>query len=111
MKHSKPKHTPGPWKVENHTEHTGPYASQRLEIWSNNRHIGQVNEHVDDLSIDEANAALIAAAPEMLAALERILIEIPYVNGKVDKTMKVTHSQIALDAINAAIQKAKGETV
>jgi hypothetical protein len=65
------KHTKGPWKIENHTQHTGPFTAARLEIWSNNRHIGTIHEHVDSLAVDEANATLIAAAPELLENLEQ----------------------------------------
>lgn len=67
----KPKHTPGPWKVENHTEHVGPYTSAALEIWNQNRHITTVHEHVDSFDVDKANAHLIAAAPELLETLEK----------------------------------------
>lgn len=80
----KTKHTLGPWKVENHIQHSGPFTAARLEIWSPNRHIGTIHEHVDDLSEDECNAALIAAAPEMLAALKaasQLLGEISSKNG------------------------------
>jgi hypothetical protein len=55
-------HTPGPWKVYARTEFL--------------HHIGIKTEHIDPISVaygsnkeGEANARLIAAAPEMLEAL------------------------------------------
>lgn len=69
------KHTKGPWKIENHLNAVGPYTSARLEVWSNNRHIATINEHVDDIKIDKANANLISAAPDMFKILEKLMNE------------------------------------
>ena len=109
---SKTKHTPRPWRVENHTEHTGPYTSARLEVWNHNRHIGTIHEHVDDKCIDEANARLIAAAPELLEALEWIL---GHVARNTLGTVKTEHGVgTVVDAhlirvkIKAALTKATG---
>ncbi len=62
-------HTPGPWKI------TGDHAHpSNLRVWSEvNRHIALV--YACDISRDlvcEANARLMAAAPDLLAALERV---------------------------------------
>jgi 5-methylcytosine-specific restriction endonuclease McrBC regulatory subunit McrC len=88
-------HTKGPWKIENHTDEVGPYTSGRLEIWSNNRHIGNVNEHVDDFNIDKANARLIAAAPEMLAALDRTLRLLQIIESETGYVTEVTQRDLA----------------
>lgn len=50
-------HTPGPWSAEP--------SARGFEITAGDRRIGEAH--------DEANARLIAAAPELLAALERTL--------------------------------------
>jgi hypothetical protein len=57
------KHTPGPWKVD------APYI---LEIQSSDgQHVATVRHTPDWL--EAANAHLIAAAPDLLAALERFV--------------------------------------
>lgn len=60
------KFTPGPWSVDN-SRHEG--SINRMEPF---RHIGMVSNFLHDHSSreeNEANAKLIAAAPEMLDAL------------------------------------------
>jgi hypothetical protein len=63
-------HTPGPWTVD--------YADDNLRIHAGDLLIAEVNgstEHIEVRGLDEetteANAWLIAAAPDLLAALER----------------------------------------
>lgn len=86
------KHTPGPWRVE-----SGPYyRAIRVdgEVIADMRQIGR--------SFNESNAQLIAAAPELLEALE-LLVDNPYREG--------TESDERLRRIaRAAIAKAKGES-
>lgn len=101
MNNSNKRYTQGPWKVENHTEHQGPYTSAALEVWSNNRHIGTIHEHVDDICIDKANARLIAAAPELLEALE-------YVRTMLNETHPENRDLIK--TLDAALAKARGES-
>ena len=65
----KPKHTPGPWGFENHGS---------IEIWNQNTKIAIINgahEFESEQYGPEnlANARIIAAAPEMLEALECFL--------------------------------------
>jgi len=101
-------HTPGPWSVD------GPIPSNP-EIRINYAPMSQVativnpGEHLTDIEQDEAlaNARLIAAAPEMLEALEQIA------EGR--GTFSLDHHQHAKNTIEemkalavAAIQKARG---
>ena len=81
------KHTKGPWGV-NALDRRGTY---QLET--------------DLISTDEAlaNAKLIAAAPDMLNALEHILKEIDS-----DPGYSVKHSKDAIRKVNEALKKAKG---
>jgi len=65
--------TPGPWTVD--------YTDDNLCIYAGDLLIGEVNgstEHFEVRGLDEetteANAWLIAAMPDLLAALERILL-------------------------------------
>lgn len=53
-------HTPGPWLTDRNNVHTGQIATIH---------------HCLDEAEQEANARLIAAAPELLAALENYLIQ------------------------------------
>ena len=57
-------HTPGPWKVGVHA--TGPSGQGRMEVTT---HDGFWLADVLNSKEQEANARLIAAAPEMLEAL------------------------------------------
>ena len=84
---SEQKHTPGPWK---YVKSIGVYAGDKWEIVS-----------FGSCSTEEghANAQLIAAAPELLAALE---VAVEYFDrNEIDC--------IAHDDAKEAIKKAKGE--
>ncbi len=63
-------HTPGPWKITGDNAHPS-----NVRVWSEaNRHIALV--YACDTSRDlvcEANARLMAAAPDLLAALEGLV--------------------------------------
>lgn len=63
-------HTPGPWSIEHETDVTGSESSPEIGC------VGKVDiAHVYLRTVpgkSEANARLIAAAPDLLAALKRI---------------------------------------
>lgn len=88
---NKPKHTPGPWRVGDagHAifgpKDSGMYPNAPITI-------------VRGLA-NKANAALIAAAPEMLEALKQAKVRLECA-GLNDST---------LDVIKAALAKARGE--
>lgn len=95
------KHTQGPWIV-------GEYIKKLVNVNTNEEtditrycvNTEDLKTHICDLKTsNKANAALIAAAPEMLEALEAAL---PHIKGNF-AGMK------AMELIAAAIQKAKGE--
>ena len=87
------KHTPGPWRIE-----SGPYYRAirvDFEVIADMRQIGR--------SFNESNARLIAAAPDLLDALENVIESwglglLPHEDSE------------ALDQARAAITKAKGES-
>lgn len=93
-----PKFTPGPWCVDN-SRHEG--SVNRMDPF---RHIGMVSNFLhDNTSRDEneANAKLIAAAPDLLHALSA-LIKAAIVHG-VEETQ---FGQIALSDAQHALSKA-----
>jgi hypothetical protein len=99
-------HTPGPWKVSQYSSGAeimarvplvdgtrGEYQLLLASVMSDRHHDPQGN----------ANAALIAAAPDLLAALETLVADIEHKYR--DRSGDVDHSGI--DAALAAIAKAK----
>jgi len=71
-------HTPGPWAVHHH-ESTDTYtihvAGRSWESWA--------VAHVGDCTQDQENARLIAAAPDLLAALQGLLAD-PYLSDPIN---------------------------
>ena len=91
------KHTPGPWsKGKNRTQNC--ILSQGLVV-------AQVNHYPLDPEQSDANLALIAAAPDLLAALESVLAyddnSLPWDECNLPKWL--------IDEVRAAVQKARGE--
>lgn len=69
------KHTPGPWLTDRNNVHTGQIATVHhcigndwIEIWTDKWAETGLGE-----GEQEANARLIAAAPDLLAALQSVL--------------------------------------
>ena len=90
-------HTPGPWVING-----------RLEIRAFGL-VARVNEHMTEPGEVEANAAIIAAAPELLGALRKA--------EKLFQTLVVTHGVDAhpafievLYSVQEAIASAEGRT-
>lgn len=88
-------HTPGPWIISD-DDIVGQRYIARLADW----HIvgaGSQYKDIDDMLTSErnANARLIAAAPDMLAALEEVLWE--------------DSGLACIETVRDAIRKAKGE--
>ena len=87
-------HTPGPWEV------SAPYVRTRFDI---NEGGGTCIAEIDTITAEHvANARLIAASPDLLAALDALVTacEVPGENCEVEQ---------ALPAAIAAIAKATGE--
>lgn len=93
-----PKHTPGPWRVERHDGKT--------EIWSQNHFVARVDDALfmsaKKHGLEDGNARLIAAAPEMLEALASAL---NFINGYGEQTKAGI-----IYEIKSAIAKARGES-
>ena len=96
-------HTPGPWSYETDD------SALNAVVYGKGRKQGQRKQHVaevwsgDDRSTEvaEANARLIAAAPEMLEAIRKALNEITW--------SSVEGSNSVVDALSNAIAKAEGK--
>jgi len=72
-------HTPGPWKVIAPT----PRELWDARIFAGTRYIGMIGNSDNHDGCDEGNARLIAAAPDLLEALEhfaKFACETPHVN-------------------------------
>ena len=91
----KAKHTPGPWRV---VPQAGEYF---YEIRGGTVKDSILIAEISDICERDENARLIAAAPDMLAALEAILP-----TTKSDEWLLTYHD---LARVRAAIRKARGE--
>ena len=97
------KHTPGPWEV-----HYSPHHFFEIFAAAASRTITNVPTHMTDGAVQEANARLIAAAPELLEALAGLRASI----GRMPADMSRPgwcEIVTALFEADAAIAKAKGE--
>lgn len=97
----KPKHTPGPWWMAAHDE-------TRFAVGCGNDELAVLNKRQD--------AALLAAAPEMLEALELVLKMQDAMRLEQDRMPRSFEAPQTVDAIGilverakTAIRKAKGE--
>lgn len=100
------KHTPGPWRTDE-DEHDAPY--QDIRIKAANRTVCKV--WIDDAPVhdynaeQEANARLIAAAPQLLDALQ------PFVrNNSSDEFVTLVVRSSDITKARAAIAKATGKS-
>ncbi|MFN7185965.1 MAG: hypothetical protein ACK5X3_12375 [Pseudomonadota bacterium] len=101
------KHTPGPWAAEDN------FIMADVDV------VALVRSKDFDAATNAANARLIAAAPDLLAALEHMyylyLSAAPnaFANGVTDSTGTIDEGEVlaSVDATNAraAIAKARGE--
>lgn len=93
--------TPGPWRVDADIANGGPYVAGAIRS-----SIGEFVASVYDNGPNPAaDARLIAAAPELLAALEGCLVYMEHPEGKAPNGWRLT---TALDAARQAIAKALG---
>lgn len=95
---NKTKHTPGPWTIEGLIESNGVGAYRIVEP-NNTYAVADVYEIEGRIE----NAHLIAAAPEMLEALERCLIQLMIIQDPTDEC------ELTMKLVRGAIAKAKGQ--
>ena len=97
------KHTPGPWEIKRHYDPGYKFISAPKH--SGLAQVVWCMEDEDRSPECEANAHLIAAAPELLEALEKVD---SYWSSPGEDDW-VTHYNTVLQPVRAAIAKAKGE--
>ena len=90
----KAQHTPGPWRLR----HNGIHDGDRT-VTSNTRDIADLDGGCNDDTEIYANARLIAAAPELLAALTELLA---------DRYLADPINADRMKNARAAVAKAKG---
>jgi hypothetical protein len=99
------KHTPGPWHLRPEIVTQDFWNGDLKRIVSEQgTSVGLVDTRDD---YDKANAALIAAAPEMLEALEYLVKEVTVLPGTGRKDGNIGHRH--MNKILDAIKKARGE--
>lgn len=106
---SNEKFTQGEWVVSRHCDEvsvymgeavTSPYEYQCSDVWSCDVYWSENDETA------EANAHLIAAAPDMYRALRNVVCSPSERRGDI---VQVALTQVEVDAIRAALAKADGE--
>ena len=90
---TRPRHTPGPWRIHR-------LANGWPVIISDAHDIADLRRNGKGLPHVEANAALIAAAPKLLAALQQLLdalggLPITILNGPAYDALFSAHAAIA----------------
>jgi len=105
MKNRKPAHQPGPWECEV-VENIEIDPGLTVAVYDVRSIDDQDHCRPPTLAEAHANARLIAAAPEMLEALEHIYKEL-----ELDLKQGNCISMVAMGQVQAAIRKAKGESV
>lgn len=101
---SETKHTPGPWHAKRHEVIHSDSGFTVAEIFDGIRWIPALDDwqQTIDVDVSHANARLIAAAPELLEALEgALLCLVENCSGHEEEEVKAK--------AEAAIRKARGE--
>ena len=105
------KHTPGPWKYNHgltYFRKAHRLIKTELVVGAKGEWVAAVINDYEDgtpVKVQQANARLMAAAPELLEALEAV--EAWWFNGETDANVHMPHHVESM--IRAAIAKAKGE--
>ena len=74
MKTQTTQHTPGPWAISQYRSPVS-FRAEIYQVGGASETVAVVSDHLSHLEIDalSANAALISAAPDMLAALRYVI--------------------------------------
>src|SRR5687768_8581548 len=97
------KHTPGPWTVEEYGDDDAPALVIHKDIETRVCFMATPGSHGDPAKI-EADAFLIAAAPDMWGALHEARLQIEYLDAKFQPTGT---SAATLARIERALAKAE----
>lgn len=96
-------HTPGPWKVINHPRVV--HVSSQRSVGFGGNGMSSVAWLTGGSLAQEANASLIAAAPDLLAAL-KAMVEW----GPLAESLDVAEFRVDVANARAAIAKAEGQS-
>lgn len=109
-------HTPGPWLVSSKVGQRNPLYRGIVTLLTRDPYLAVVVEdderayHTIDPETLAANAALIAAAPDLLEALEKLLWSVEhYTNMPYANREEYEFDQEEIQQARAALRKAKGE--
>jgi hypothetical protein len=89
------KHTPGPWRVDIADTVKGPNGERVADAW--------IHEAIE---VSEANARLIAAAPDLLAACESLSDWLEYTMGAQSSVTNRNELRAQVESARAAIARA-----
>lgn len=108
MENEKAKHTPGPWDVYAGNEGHPVIHSPEFEKYAGGGIIGIAETRtVGEKEMEQANARLIAAAPELLEVAEILSDALGYLQS--DGEIPAAYWKVLREKSCAAIRKAKGE--
>lgn len=101
------KGTPGPWYCESNSRAIGPLIQDDDDqCFHMMEHVAYVEYQLNE-DIQHSNARLIAAAPELLEALQMAL---EWIDAVPSDTLLPTMPGFDRDEVNSIITKATGET-
>lgn len=100
------KGTPGPWEIERYSDGLIQIVGDLKVVSDDEENVTTVVEEISATN-EEANARLIAAAPELLDALQSLKCEL--ILSDVDMGYIESHFRPSLNKAAAAIAKALGQ--
>ena len=103
-------HTPGPWKITDNRSMAGSYWIEACHPEGFPVSIAEVRngcEEAAELGTEEANAALIAAAPDLLSACKTALVQLRERKSFVDMPDRPGDVEYVRVRLRAAIAKAE----
>lgn len=101
---SKPKHTPGPWNVAE------DWAKTQLRVDSYDGCVAIISNHDEGRQLDDkypANARLIASAPDLLHAAEKLLARADEISEETEKYGSMIAKELV--QLMEVVMKATGE--
>jgi hypothetical protein len=107
---SQNKHTPGPWRVGNSFMESGVFSADGKTIVALTHGSARYYRRQEQIAEQDANARLIAAAPELLEALVDLTRVMPVLPADAKNIRGIEQQYDAANrAAHAAIAKATGE--
>ncbi len=101
----RPKHTPGPWVINGDEIHDRKMHRDEHGAWIGDRPNRIVTiDYIMPEETADANAALIAAAPELLEALEWAVTALAKINPAIPRTYDQRDYALAVKVIQRAKQ-------